>query len=103
MSHWTAHTSLRAERITRAQLSTGTALDVTLRACDQVHLPYLRTDSHHSHDGNALCLALEWPLHLALLNDVIDGSDPFASPSGACAGSALAGGMGLTLIASDCL
>ena len=54
-----AHTSLRAERIPRAQLSTGTALDVTLRACDRIHLPYLRTDSHHSHDGCALCLALE--------------------------------------------
>jgi hypothetical protein len=28
---------------------------------------------------------------------------PFALPSGGCAGSALAGGMGLPLIASDCL
>ena len=33
------HRSLRAERIPRAQLSIGTALDVTLRACDRVHLP----------------------------------------------------------------
>ena len=46
-----SHDSLRAEKLPRAQLSAaGTALDVTLRACDRVlflrvYLPYLLTAS----------------------------------------------------------
>jgi hypothetical protein len=37
------------------------------------------------------------------LEDAPPANVPFALPSGGCAGSALAGGMGLSLIASDCL